>query len=124
MQNNWIYVNYALINADTNEAFDFGREVSYYSGVDSDGAWTEGAKYDNVVVPSVPSGAYYVRVEPEGNATGPPVVYRVTVTRGAQIGILYLIALGALVVPVIFVTLRSASFEQRRWAESDHAPSG
>ena len=34
--NNWAYFNFALINEDTGQDFDFGREVSYYR--DSDGS--------------------------------------------------------------------------------------
>src|SRR5579862_2326777 len=64
VSNQWIYLNYALINEDTGQAYDFGREVSYYSGTDSDGAWHEGARYDSVLLPSVPAGRYYLRVEP------------------------------------------------------------
>src|SRR5437660_1940940 len=41
VSNHWIYLNYALINQDTGQAWDFGREVSYYYGYDRDGAWTE-----------------------------------------------------------------------------------
>ena len=40
----WIYLNYALINQDTGKAWDFGREVSYYSGYDSDGYWSKAAQ--------------------------------------------------------------------------------
>ena len=29
LNNRWIYLNYALINEATGQAFDFGREVSY-----------------------------------------------------------------------------------------------
>src|SRR5262249_52017912 len=50
VDNNWIYLNYALINEDTGHAYDFGREVSYYHGYDSDGAWTEGSQKDVVVI--------------------------------------------------------------------------
>jgi len=37
VDNHWIYLNYALINLDTGQAWDFGRELSYYHGYDSDG---------------------------------------------------------------------------------------
>jgi hypothetical protein len=50
-----------LINDQTGQTFDFGREVSYYH--DSDGS--EGSRNNSVIVPSVPSGQYYLRVEPE-----------------------------------------------------------
>ena len=38
LSNSWAYFNYALINSETGQAYDFGREVSYYYGSDSDGA--------------------------------------------------------------------------------------
>jgi len=34
VSNHWIYLNYALINQDTGQAWDFGRELSYYYGYD------------------------------------------------------------------------------------------
>ena len=126
VDNNWIYLNYALINADTDTAYDFGREVSYYHGVDSGESWSEGSKTDDVVLPNVPPGNYYLRIEPEGNMTrlaNPVVRYRVTVVRGVQVGLSYLVALMALVVPAALVTWRSMTFEGRRWAESDHGGS-
>ena len=56
VDNNWIYLNYALINQNTGQAYDFGREVSYYHGYDSDGSWSEGGHTDRVAIPSVPPG--------------------------------------------------------------------
>jgi hypothetical protein len=71
--NNWAYFNLALINEATGDAFDFGREVSYYTGTDSDGAWSEGGRDSTGVIPHVPAGRYYLRVEPEmeGSQTPP-----------------------------------------------------
>ena len=70
-RNNWIYFDLALINADTGDAYDFGREVSYYSGTDSDGNWTEGSDRDDAVLPTTAPGRYYLRVEPETEKTSP-----------------------------------------------------
>src|SRR5439155_1287655 len=39
LDNNWAYFNYALINAESGQTYDFGREVSFYYGYDSDGNW-------------------------------------------------------------------------------------
>ena len=71
--NNWAYFNLTLINDVTGDAFDFGREVSYYAGSDSDGPWSEGAQYSTATIPHVPAGRYYLRVEPEmeGSETPP-----------------------------------------------------
>jgi len=122
LQNNWIYLNYALISQDTGQAWDFGREVSFYAGYDSDGYWTEGSMRDTVIVPSVPPGKYYLRIEPETAAVHPPIVYIVDVTRDVPVSAFYWIGFLALLVPAIIVTWRSVSFERTRWSESDHPP--
>lgn len=122
LTNNWAYFNYALINSDTGQAFDFGREVSYYFGRDSDGAWTEGGQRDTAVIPAVPSGRYYLRVEPEMDASAQGVGYEITVRRDVPSISYFLIAALLLLVPPVFWTFRSMGFEQARWHESDYAP--
>jgi hypothetical protein len=120
LSNNWLYFNLALINADTGDALDFGREVSYYTGTDSDGRWTEGNVRDKATLPPVAAGTYYLRVEPESaGQSSPPVRYSIVVRRDVPTLVLYLLAIGVLILPPIVVTLRSASFEGRRWQESD-----
>ena len=81
VNNNWIYLNYALINQDTGQAYDFGREVSYYHGYDSDGSWTEGSHTDRVAIPSVPPGNYYLRVEPESDFGHGTISYSISAKR-------------------------------------------
>ena len=122
VNNRSIYLNYALINEATGQAFDFGREVSYYHGYDSDGAWSEGKANDRVAIPKVPPGRYYLRVEPEGDPGYGMTYYTVTVKRDVPQYSFYAIALGALLLPAILLTWRSLSFEHLRWAESDHPP--
>jgi hypothetical protein len=122
VNNRWIYLNYALINEATGQAFDFGREVSYYHGYDSDGAWSEGKANDSVAIPKVPPGRYYLRVEPEGDPGYGMTYYTVTVKRDVPQYSFYAIALGALLLPAILLTWRSLTFEHLRWAESDHPP--
>jgi hypothetical protein len=119
VQNNWIGFDYALINADTGDAFDFSREVSYYWGTDSDGRWTEGSQSDSAVLPTIAPGRYYLRVEPETDATSPPVSYRIALRRDVPSPEYYLMALGVLLIPPVLISLRSAAFESRRWQESD-----
>jgi len=122
LNNRWIYLNYALINEETGQAFDFGREVSYYHGYDSDGSWSEGGQNDSVAVPSVPPGRYYLRVEPEGDPSYGVTYYGVTVKRDVPQYSFYGLALLALLAPAILLTWRTLSFEHLRWAESDHPP--
>lgn len=122
LNNRWIYLNYALINETTGQAFDFGRQVSYYHGYDSDGAWSEGSVNDTAAVPGVPPGRYYLRVEPEGDPGYGVTYYSVTVKRDVPQYAFYAIALGALLLPALLLTWRSLSFEHMRWAESDYPP--
>src|SRR5580700_9353611 len=118
--NSWIYLNYALINQDTGQAWAFGREVSYYYGSDSDGSWSEGSKKDTVIIPSVPRGHYYLRIEPEVDPKHQPLVYSVKVKRDVPVLGFFGIAFLALLLPAIAITWRSINFERMRWAESDH----
>lgn len=131
LNNNWSYFNLALINEQTGQGFDFGREVSYYTGRDSDGAWTEGKPQDSVVVPRVPPGRYYLRVEPEMDAqasrqatAGMSMNYEIRVLRDVPRSFWLWLALPFLIIPPIVKSLRSAGFEGARWSESDYAPSG
>ena len=122
VSNQWIYLNYALINQDTGQAWDFGREVSYYSGYDSDGSWSEGKQRDAVVVPGVPPGHYYLRIEPEADPALAGIPYTVEVHRDVPVFGIYGIAFLALLVPAVIMSFRAYTFEWSRWSESDHPP--
>ncbi len=124
LTNNWAYFNFALINSETGVALDFGREVSYYYGTDSDGRWTEGSAADVATLSTVEAGTYYLRVEPEsGTPGGPPVNYSLKIRRDVPSPVYYVLAILVLLLPPIFITLRAAAFEARRWQESDFADS-
>ena len=86
---------------------------------DEDGVWTEGSTRDVAVIPSVPPGRYYLRVEPDADAGRGSIRYDVTLRRDVPSLLLYGLALLALAIPPGFATWRSISFEQSRWAESD-----
>ena len=123
LTNNWAYFNVALINDQNGTAYDFGREVSYYTGYDEDGRWTEGSTLDRSTVPSVPPGQYYLRVQPElGNDNQNAVGYTLTVQRDVPRVTLFAVALGLLAIPPLFAAFRHQAFEQMRWRESDYAP--
>jgi Domain of unknown function (DUF4178) len=124
VDNSWVYLNYALINQDTGQAWDFGREVSYYHGYDSDGSWHEGKDTDTVTIPSVPSGHYYLRIEPESDPVHPQIVYQLEVKRDVPVTGIFGVAFLALLVPAIIITWRSLGFERARWSESDHPSAG
>ncbi len=124
VSNSWAFFGLAIINNDTEQGYDFGREVSYYYGSDSDGSWSEGSSKDDVTVPHVVPGKYYLRVEPDADPTIGALHYEITVRRGVPaIGIGWLIGF-LLLVPPLIVWYRSYRFEQQRWSESDYAGGG
>jgi hypothetical protein len=114
LRNNWAYFNLALINEATGQGYDFGREVSYYTGSE-----TEGSPNDSAIVPSVAPGRYYLRVEPEMAKNAQSMVYTLAVRRSVPSSGLFLLAAGLLLIPPILTTWRAASFEQNRWAQSN-----
>jgi hypothetical protein len=117
----WTYFTLTLIDEETGAARTFGREVSYYFGRDSDGAWSEGAPWDRAWLPSVPAGRYVLLIEPEGPG---PVNYRVRLTRDVPRPLWLWLAVGLLLLPPLIFWWRQWRFEQRRWEDSDHPRSG
>jgi hypothetical protein len=119
VSNNWAYFNFALINEATGQAYDFGREISFYR--DSEG--TEGSSSDSTIIPSVPPGRYYLRVEPETPDSAYDLHYHLTLRRDVPVFSFFLIAFVALLIPPIAMHWRATSFEGRRWMESDYGGS-
>ena len=124
LDNNWIYLDLALIERDTGASVAIGREIEYYQGVDEGERWSEGSASDEAVLSGIPAGIYYLSVEGELPPTSPTVTCTLTVLRDVPgWSNFFLALLGLLIVPFIF-GWRARAFERARWAESDHGPSG
>jgi hypothetical protein len=121
LHNSWAFFDLGLVNEGTGRAVDFAREVGYYEGVDEGERWSEGSRRDRVRIPRVPPGRYYLRVAPQiaPEATA-PVRYTLALRRDVPNGAFFFAALVLLLVPPVWVTMRAAAFESRRWAESDY----
>jgi hypothetical protein len=122
VDNGWAFFEYALVNEATGTTYEFGREVSYYHGRDSDGNWSEGSKKDRAVLPSVPPGPYFLRVQPEAQVPTDFLEYKISVRRDVPILTPYLLGLVLLAIPPILMALRAWGMESARWKESDYAP--
>ena len=120
LDNQWMFVGYALVNDETGQAFEVARDVSYYHGFEDGESWTEGSPTDTVELPSVPAGRYFLRIETEGDRTASPVQYRVRVVRDVPTSLWFIVALVLIAVPPILASRRAWTFERRRWQESDH----
>ncbi len=123
LSNQWIYINYSLIDDKSGAARDFGRMISYYGG--------DGDPADGTLLGRVPSGRYSLRVAPEwqpdpGTTYGPmtplprPVKYKVIVERDVSILWPLFPILLLLLVPAAWKSLQKAAFEGSRWTESDY----
>lgn len=120
--NNWVYVSAMLVGPQgvSETAYVGGVEMEFYSGTDSDGAWTEGSRSGTDLFGGLPPGDYVLQLTQDPGSTykGP-----VTVRLDEDVAAFHYVCCSLvllLIVPVLAVAL-TASFEQRRWAESDHA---
>ena len=123
LDNDWLFLVLSLINETTGETREVTRQLSYYHGSDSDGSWTEGDQRETVRIASVPAGRYFLRVQAEGGEPGrASASYTMRLRRDVPHYGFYGIAVLALLLPAVLSIFPAASFESRRWAESDHAP--
>jgi hypothetical protein len=122
----WVGLDVALIEEATGESEAMGIELSHYSGYDDGESWSEGSDRGRAVAGGVRDGRYLLRVEPvlepgKGHI-GPDA--KVRVLAGAFLLSPLVLALLAVLAWPLGCTVALASFEQRRWQESDHAGGG
>ncbi|HKP74036.1 MAG TPA: DUF4178 domain-containing protein [Longimicrobiaceae bacterium] len=118
LDNSW--GGFDLVLADSaGHATRFGKELSFYEGVDGGEHWTEGSIRGSARVSSVPPGRYWLSIDADGDK---PYQYEVEVRRDVPNPAMYLIAALLLLLPPGILSLRHAMFERARWAESDYPP--
>jgi hypothetical protein len=120
VQNSWLYLDGALINEETGAVDEFDLEVSYYTGYDSDGSWSEGSPKGSRLLPAVPAGRYMLRLEPQWEAGKPVPSFTVNMRTHVPPIEWVLLALLALVPWPLVLAWRYFRFEMERWSESDH----
>jgi hypothetical protein len=120
VNNSWLYLDGALINEDTGELDEFDVEVSYYTGTDSDGSWSEGNNTAAAYIGGVPAGRYVLRLAPQFEPGRAPGSYDVTVrSRVPRFTHLFLAVLAMSAWPVL-ASWQAFRFHVARWSESDH----
>jgi len=122
LDNNWVYLDMQLVERDSGKQYVFGREISYYSGWDSDGSWSEGSRSDDVTLASVPPGNYILEIEAEMQAANNQIIDTLEVVRDVPEWTNFLLLFLWLSTMPLVAWWRHAAFETRRWAESDYAP--
>ena len=120
VSNSWLGVQGDLVNEQTGEAVSFYDEVSYYSGSDSDGSWSEGSRSETEYLSAVAPGRYVLRTTAFFDGR-PPMgqSYRVTLVSDTPRGTWFCCAMVLLLIGPALAFFRSSSFESARWAESN-----
>ena len=113
LANNWIYAAMALYDEEKGDALTFGQEIAYYKGPD----WSEGANNEQVIIPAVKKGVYWLRVEvqtdPKLRAGGVTNV-RLRVTKDVPLSRWPWLAASIITLPLFIVGLLKMRFEMRR----------
>jgi hypothetical protein len=123
LDNTWLYVDLSLVNRQTGETFSVGRELSYYWGRDSDGHWSEGDRDESVLLGAVPAGEYVLEIEAETEMQRSELIDLIRLVRDVPVWSSFWLLLGFLGLFPIWLWLRGANFERRRWSGSDYSGS-
>jgi hypothetical protein len=121
ISNDWASFEYRLINQATGEARLMNREIAFYSGVDDEGYWSEGDRYDSASLSNIEAGTYVLEVDAEGDRySHSNITAQIDVAHGEGSGknimLLFLVlALGPLLGGAYWYF-----FEKERWGDSDH----
>lgn len=116
--NNWVFLNAMLVGPQgvSEQATYAGLEVEYYSGPD----WSEGSRSTTSKISGVQPGRYVLQVSQLPSSTYKGDVKLLLREDVWAVGYLCCSWVFLLVIPVAAGVL-TGTFEQRRWAESDHA---
>jgi ribosomal protein S27E len=120
LDNSWAGFDFALADS-AGRATRFAEELGFYSGVEGGESWSEGSRKGSARISSVPAGRYWLSIDAGGDR---PFEYEVKVRRDVPSTWMYVVAALLLLLPPAVLSLRAATFERARWAESDYAPSG
>ena len=118
VNNSWADLDIDLINDQSQEVESVNTPVEYYSGSDSDGAWTEGDKSTDATISSLPAGKYTLRVEGTWQDWQAQMPVSVKVEQGVNRGVNFCCAFIVLLFVPIFGLIRKWSFEAGRWKDS------
>jgi hypothetical protein len=136
LANGWVGVEGALVNLDDGEVRYFALQAEHWSGTDDGESWSEGDREATAYLGEVPAGRYAVRLDADGENSLPtsttgfststpsgsvPAEWTLEIASQVPSHGRAALLLLLLLIPPAIVSLQAASFERRRWAESDHA---
>src|SRR5690606_2012694 len=110
LQNEWVGVQLDLVDAEGNVRSVY-KELTYYSGISGDGAWTEGSRRWSTHLSRIPAGTYSLRVVPYYDRLATTRTLRVTLISDVPRPMYLVLVLGVLIAMGVFTVIRRASFE-------------
>ena len=129
VSNSWVEISGDLVNDETGASVDFEKGIEYYSGVDSDGSWSEGSTSTTADISGVKRGKYHINIEMTtpamqtgaANPSNPLEATKLSieVKTGSTIWANFFLAEFLLCLYPFYVWFRSRSFENKRWANSN-----
>jgi hypothetical protein len=81
----WSYIEGQVLNSNKQYLFSFGKELSHYSGYDSNGAWEEMENDYSMHVTFPDPGTYYLKFATEGDRAPDSVVVKVSKRLGSSL---------------------------------------
>lgn len=118
VSNSWANIDVDLVNEQSQEVESVNIPIEFYTGSDSDGAWSEGGPSQDATTSSLPAGKYTLRVEGTWEKWQQSMPVTVKVEQGVNRGINFICALLLLILIPVIGLIRKFSFESRRWSES------
>ncbi len=118
VNNSYADLDIDLVNDQSQEVESVNVPIEYYTGTDSDGAWSEGGQSQVATISSLPAGQYTLRVEGTWQNWQQPMPVTVKVEQNVVRGVNFFCAFIALALVPIFGLIRKWSFERGRWKDS------
>ena len=118
VNNSWAELDVDLINDQNNEVESVDIPIEYYTGTDSDGAWTEGGQTQDATLSALPAGNYTLRVEGSWQNWQQPLPVSVKVEQNVTRGVNFCLAFLILAIVPVLTLFRKFTFESKRWSES------
>lgn len=118
VNNSWADLDIDLINEQSQEVESVDIPIEYYTGSDSDGAWSEGGRSSDATLSSLPAGKYTLRVEGTWQNWQVQMPVSIKVEQNVTRGVNFFLALLLLAIVPILGLIRKFSFESSRWKDS------
>lgn len=120
VNNSWLENDVELINLDNGNTINIEQGVEFYSGYDSEGAWSEGSRSNEKVISFLPKGKYQISFTPTYENTNQTIGYSVAVKKDVSTFNNFWYILLMIGVPCIIFALYNYNTEVNRWRNSNY----